>query len=292
MLFSWIRRRRRRKLLQTPFPVEWNRILKKNVRHWYWLEPPERNRWKDLIRFFIDEHNWEGCGGLTLTDEMKITIAGQACLLAIGLDDDNPFRNITSILVYPDAYVVPAERNISPLQRQSGPLSAAPSTMLGQAHINQAAGRGPVILSWKHTLLGGRDPLDGHNLVIHEFAHKLDMLDAVADGFAPTAVRSPRRKPGGFDVDGSNSLPNGNDNTPPGIIMQEEFDALKQSLAWGTPTPLRPYAATNPAEFFACSSEVFFERPLDLRESRPNLYAVLAEMYNQDIAARHERISR
>lgn len=275
MLFSWLRSRRRRKLLQTPFPAEWNRILKKNVRHWYWLEPAERNRWKDLVRFFVAEQNWEGCGGLTLTEEMKVTIAGQACLLALGLDDDNPFRNVTSILVYPNAYVVPAEANFSPLQRSNGPLSAAPSTMLGQAHINQAAGRGPVILSWSHSLAGGRDPNDGSNLVIHEFAHKLDMLDSVADGFAPTA--SARRR-----VDGEESI---------GALMQEEFDALKQALAWGTPTILRPYAATNPAEFLACSSEVFFERPIALRDTLPNLYTALSRTYNQDPAARHERVA-
>ncbi len=280
-MFGWFRRRRRRKLAAEPFPQEWARILKRNVRYWYWLSRDERERWKNLIRYFVAEREFEGCGGQEITDEVKVTIAGQACLLALGLDDDNPFRNVTSILVYPNQYIVPGDGAMSPLQRITGPISMESSTMLGQAHINAGAGRGPVILSWSHTVQGGRNPADGSNLVIHEFAHKLDMLDAVADGLA---ILEAHRTP----IDGPDS------EIPPGRLLADEYEDLQRELSWGAVANrdpsrrplLRAYAGTNPAEFFAVSSEVFFERPLDMREDRPRLYGALQRIYNQDPAKR------
>jgi Mlc titration factor MtfA (ptsG expression regulator) len=131
-----------------------------------------------------------------------------------------------------------------------------------------------VILSWKHVVHGGADPRDGENLVIHEFAHKLDMLDASADGFAPTAARADKRAQVTQEL-----------GEPIGHLLSEEYDALREALRLGLPTLLRPYAATSPAEFFAVSSEVFFERGDAMRDAHPRLYEALARMYRADPAA-------
>ncbi len=109
MIFSWFRRRRRNKILSTPFPAEWTAHLEKNLPHYRYLAPDERARLRDNLRVFVAEKNWEGCGGLRLTDEMKVAIAAHACLMTLGLEGD-PLAGILSILVYPTGYAVPEER--------------------------------------------------------------------------------------------------------------------------------------------------------------------------------------
>src|SRR5438552_9844849 len=106
MFFSWLRRRRREKLLAEPFPHEWLDILKKNVWHYPLLHSAEQARLRDDLRVVVAEKNWEGCGGLEINDEIKVTIAAQACLLLLGLEHDY-FDRVLSILVYPTAYAVP-----------------------------------------------------------------------------------------------------------------------------------------------------------------------------------------
>ena len=136
MFLSWLRQRRRKRILATPFPAEWLAYLEKNVPHYRYLSPAEQAKLRDDLRIFVAEKNWEGCGGLTVTDEMKVTIAAQACLMALGLEGE-PFRNVLSILIYPSGYAVPEER------WYEGWSIAGESDRLGEAWY-----RGPVILSW------------------------------------------------------------------------------------------------------------------------------------------------
>ena len=173
MLFAWLRQRRRRQLLATPFPEEWLAYLRNNVALYQLLTEAEQARLRDALRVFVAEHHWEGCGGLTVTDEMKVTIAAQACLLLLNLDHED-FSRIGSILVYPSGYRTPVEH-----RNPDGTVGRDPGR-LGEAWY-----RGPVILAWDTVLSSGRRALEGQSLVLHEFAHQLDFLDGYADGTPP-----------------------------------------------------------------------------------------------------------
>lgn len=108
-MFRWLTARRRQKLIQAPFPSEWEEILRRNVAHYCMLEEAQRARLRGLIQVFITEKNWEGAGGLKLTDEIRVTISAQACLLLLGLPH-NYYRNVQSIIVYPTTVIPPQRR--------------------------------------------------------------------------------------------------------------------------------------------------------------------------------------
>jgi Mlc titration factor MtfA (ptsG expression regulator) len=257
----WIKNRRRRRILAEPFPDAWVGHLENNFGYWRYLTSDEKDRMKQLIAVLIAEKYWEGCGGLMLTDEIKVTIAAQACLLLLNIQHDY-YPMLKSILVYPSGYFAPGSRSVG------GIVSQGQMPVLGQAHH-----RGPVILSWQHARQGGRNPYEGQNLVYHEFAHKLDMADGVVDG---TPVLESREQHQQWVQ-----------------VMTREFEALVNATSgrdgyWG-PTLLRAYGASNPAEFFAVATEVFFEQPVQMRQRHADLYRVLAMFYKQDPAARMER---
>ncbi len=246
MLFSWLRQRRREKILAEPFPPEWLPYLPKNVVHYRYLSEAEQARLRDDLRVFIAEKNWEGCGGLVLTDEMKVTIAAQAMLLVLGLEH-NYFDRVLSILVYPHGYRAIEEEGYP------GHLTAEHSDRLGEAHY-----RGPVILSWKDVVDEGRHPERGHNLVYHEFAHQLDMLDGVVNG---TPLLNDRAQAERW-----------------GKVMTREYENLIRASEHGRATLLDKYGTTNEAEFFA--------KPVQMARRHPQLYDLLREYYRQDPAAR------
>ncbi|MFO0628884.1 MAG: M90 family metallopeptidase [Polyangiales bacterium] len=177
MLFNWLERRRRRTLLETPFPAAWEAIARRNVAHWALLDDGERSRLRDLMQVFIAEKHWEGCGGLEMTDEVRVTVAAEACLLLLGREHDL-FDDVGSILVYPST-VFAAERRAGVFERGALVVDA-PEALLGEAHKG-----GPVILAWDAVRRGARDPDDGRSVVIHEFAHKIDMVDGGVDGTPP-----------------------------------------------------------------------------------------------------------
>lgn len=210
-----------------------------------------------LIRLFLADHEFEGAGGMELTDEVKVTIAAQACLLLLGLDPEG-FDDVTSIIVYPST-VLRTGVFASPVL--AGAVTDSPVPLLGEARP-----RGPVVIVWDRALAQARHPGRGHNVVFHEFAHKIDMADGSADG----TPRLPDRAAYERWVE----------------VCTRELDLVRRSAAAGEPTLLRDYAGTNPAEFFAVATEVFFDRPVALLGGRPELYGVLREFYRQDPAAR------
>src|SRR6516225_12370136 len=116
MLFSWLKKRRRRKLLAEPFPPAWLDILHSNVAHYRSLTEAEQSRLRDDLRICVAEWEWEGCGGLAMTDEIRVTVAALACLLVLALDLDL-YRKVQTILVYPSAYRVPPEIGINEAPR-------------------------------------------------------------------------------------------------------------------------------------------------------------------------------
>src|SRR5260221_8432764 len=256
MLFSWFKQRRRKQILLQPSPPTWLVFLEKNLMHFRYLSPAEQAKLRDELRVFIAEKNWEGCAGLTITDEMQVTIAAHACLMALGLDFD-PFERLQSILIYPVGYAVPEER------WHEGWSIAGDSLRLGEAHY-----RGPVILSWKEVRRDSRHPGRGHNLVWHEFAHQIDMLDRSTNGTPPLASQEQRLRWH--------------------EVMTAEYERLVEDAERGHATLLDTYGASNEAEFFAVATECFFDCPQELRDEHPQLYALLCEYFRQDPAARLE----
>ncbi|MEJ2696419.1 MAG: zinc-dependent peptidase [Candidatus Sulfobium sp.] len=260
-MFHWLRDHRRAEAVKRPFPPEWEDFLRENLVHYRMLDAAERAELRAMIQVLLEEKQWEGCGGLELTDEIRVTIAAQACLLQLGLPHDY-YRNVQSILVYPST-VVPPERHHGVFERVDAPV-AAPVPILGQA-----LAQGPVILVWDAVLHGARHPEQGHNVVYHEFAHKLDMLDGGADGTPPLSDHAQ------FDEWVA--------------VCSHEFLRLRRLAGKGHKTFLDAYGATNEAEFFAVATEEFFDRPLDLRKHAPDLYRVLSTYYRQDPADRAGR---
>lgn len=262
-MLRWLRARLRRKRLAAPFPAAWEAILARNVVHDRWLDAAERRRLRDLVRIFVAEKRWEGCGGLVLDDEIRVTIAARACLLLLGRPAaEDAYRRVRTILVYPST-VVPPPRPLRPFEIATAPIEA-PEPILGQAWL-----RGPVILVWDAVRRTGRHPEHGHDVVFHEFAHQLDLLDGGADGTPPLATAEERRRWA--------------------EVCSRAFLALRERRAGGERGLLDDYGATNEAEFFAVATEVFFDRPVDLRGEDPDLYGVLTAYYGQDPAARVER---
>jgi Mlc titration factor MtfA (ptsG expression regulator) len=260
MIFDWLDERRRKRILATPFPAEWLRVLQRNMVHFGYLDADEQRRLCDLIQVFIAEKNWEGCNGLTLTDEIRVTIAAQACLLVLELDHVL-YHNVETILVYPSAFIP---------RRAEAPLFANPGIehpllpLLGEAHQ-----RGPVILTWDAVRRSGRHPELGHNVVYHEFAHKLDMLDGAIDGVPPLESKAEYER---WES-----------------VCKSEYERLQQLSDAGSEGVLDPYGSTDPAEFFAVVTEAFFDEPLALLHEYPALYEVMAGFYRQDTAARARR---
>jgi Mlc titration factor MtfA (ptsG expression regulator) len=254
MLFSWLRNRRRRRLLGAPFPADWSTYLRRNVSHYALLTDAEQARLHDDLRVFAAEKSWEGCGGLTLTDEIKVTIAAQACLLLLGMEHDY-FNRVLSILVYPGPYRLP--------EGEVGPGGIIHDDI---GRVGEAWYRGPVVLSWDSVRPDGPDHHAGHNVVLHEFAHQLDFLDGLADGTPP--LKSPAQSRKWHEV------------------MTAEFRRLVRDSARGRAHLLDEYGASSPVEFFAVATECFFERPVPLERRHRELYEVLRNYYGQDPAER------
>jgi MtfA peptidase len=255
MIFRWLTERRRTKLLETPFPDAWADILEDNVKAYTLLDEDEQQRLRDLTQVFIDEKNWEGCGGVELDDEMRVTIAGSACLLILGRDHDL-MEEVESILVYPSTMKLPEQQR--GFFDTGARVGEGEKAVLGVAH-----GRGgPVVLAWDSVLSGARNAKDGQNLVLHEIAHKIDFLDGSADGTPP--------------------LDTAHDRQEWARVCSEAFNDHKS----GEEHLLSDYATTNEAEFFAVATEVFFEQPKRMRKQLPELYALLQGFYNLDLAAR------
>jgi Mlc titration factor MtfA (ptsG expression regulator) len=250
-LLAWIKRRKRRGLLANPFPHDWELILDRNVLAILKLPPASRARLRDTLRILVAEKNWEGCGGLSMNDEIKVTVAAQASRLLLGFAE-NYFDEVQSVLVYPDLYVAPSRTWLS-----DGLVLEHESVRLGEAWH-----RGTVVLSWPEVLTNSRHG-SGKNLVLHEFAHQLDMQNGrIADGIPPLATRVQWKR--WEDVNSS------------------EYLRLRDDCERGRPTLLDCYGASHRAEFFAVVTEAFFERPREMSQWHPELYAVFRDFYRQD----------
>ena len=240
----FLRKRRRRRLLAEPISPIWRRTLQEHLAHYRFLGPAQRAKLEDAARIIEAETYWEGCGGLELDDRMRILIAANAALLVLE-NEAGHFESVTSVLVYPAGVIVPESH------RGNG-IVAGQTPILGQASF-----RGPIILSWSDALYGSQR-IGARNVVLHEFAHALDMLGGIVDGTPPMPAGLRRRW---------------------ADVCQREFDTLNDQLESGMRTVIDPYAATNPAEFLAVVTEHFFEQPHVLHDAHPELWEVFADYY-------------
>lgn len=249
-MFSWLKQRRRRRILQAPLPAAWREHLERNVGWYSLLSPQEQGKLEQDARIFIAEKHWEGCAGLTLTDEMLVTIAGQACLLVLAWED-YLFERVKTILVYPSVYrTKPVDGELDQPSIRSGEVLKG----------------GPMVLSWRDALVDARGARDGRNVILHEFAHVLDFENGAIDGIPLVGTLEEERR---F-----------------GAVVRREYDALCRALDQKRPTLLDPYGATSLSEFFAVATEAFFELGPSVRERHPDLYGILADFYRQDPASR------
>jgi len=252
-MFGWLRRRRREAIRQRPFPTEWRAIIEKNVPYVACLPPEDREELAGLIQVFLAEKRFEGCNGLEITDEVRVTIAAQACVLLLHRPTDD-YPNLVSILVYPTAYLAPSGRH---------PVDGSPPDA-PQARLGESWTRDVMVLAWDSVVSGASDIRDGHNVVLHEFAHQLDQEDGAGDG-APV-------------------LPRRSMYVAWARVLGHDFDELVRATERHHRTLIDRYGATNPAEFFAVATETFFEKPRQLRAKHPALYSQLQEFYRQDPA--------
>jgi Mlc titration factor MtfA (ptsG expression regulator) len=246
--------RRRKRIASRPFPQEWLAILARNVPLYARLSEADREELKRHVLVFLAEKKFEGCGGLTMTDEIRVTIAAHACVLLLHRRTDY-YPGLKSILVYPRAYVVEDTYHFV-----EGVVLGGRDTRLGESWH-----RGSVVLSWDDVRRSAADVSDGQNVVFHEFAHQLDSTGGQGDNTPVLQDRS-------TFIAWARAL-------------GQDFEKFRRDLESGRAGVLDEYGATDPAEFFAVATECFFERPRDLLQAYPRLYRELQRFYQQDPAA-------
>lgn len=254
-MLGFFKERRRRRLRQQTVPGAWRAIISRDLPFFDRLSAADQEELLGHVQVFLEEKRFEGCAGLRLTDEIRITIATQACLLLLRRKTDY-FPRLTTILVYPSGFTVEHERHIEGHIWEEGREGR-----LGETGRQMRS----MVLAWDAAKSGARDPSDGKNLVLHEFAHQLDFEDFAADGVPTLRSRA--------------------DRLSWSEVMKMEFAALRAADATGIPTLLDTYGASNPAEFFAVTTEAFFERPRALRRQHPRLYAEMERFFRQDPSA-------
>lgn len=246
----WWTGRRRARLRQQPFPAHW-RVLLQQLPLVRRLPADLQLQLKAHMQVFLAEKPMLGCNGLELTDAMRIAIAAQACLLLLNRNTDY-YPNLRQILVYPGPFVVNRQQSTG-----SGVMQDLRQVLSGESWA-----QGQVVLSWQDVQNDSADANDGRNVVVHEFAHQLDQESGQANGAPLLRSRSAYRHWT--------------------QVFGQEYAHLQQRVAAGHSGLLSDYGATNPGEFFAVASEVFFEQAQQLADEHPALFAQLRDFYAVD----------
>ncbi|QDF75974.1 MULTISPECIES: M90 family metallopeptidase [Shewanella] len=244
-------RHRRAQIAKRPFPTSWRAILKHRMPYFRALPSDLQLQLKRHIQIFIAEKEFVGCQGIEIDDEIRVTIAAQACLLLLNRDTDY-YPKLRQILVYPSLFIVTHHQ-----QNSDGVLWERQNILSGESWEY-----GKVILSWHNTKEDAAQPYDGHNVVIHEFAHQLDQEDGHSNG-API-LASPH------------------DYQSWSAVMTQEFEQLCHDAKWQLPSLFNYYGATNEAEFFAVITETFFERPHEFYQQHQALYQQMSHFFKLD----------
>ena len=240
------RRARRRRLMAQAFPAEWEAILERNLPPYWKLRACEQSQLLGYINVFLADKSFEGCGGLEITDEIRVTVAGEACMLLLGRKRAC-YPRLSTIVMYPGTYVAGGKGLF-------GGKADEKSVRLGESWMS-----GAVVLAWDSVKRGAANFEDGQNVAFHEFAHQLDQEDGIADG-APL-------------------LGPGSSYRTWARVCSADYAVLRKQKRRHRRSVLRKYGATNPAEFFAVATETFFEKPRQLKEKHPDLFDELKRHY-------------
>jgi Mlc titration factor MtfA (ptsG expression regulator) len=256
-MFRFLRKRRRAKIRAREFPPEWRAHIERNVPYYALLDPSEKAEVEGSIQVFLAEKRFEGMEGLEITDEVRVTIAAQAVILLLGRETDC-YPDLDTIIVYPRSYVAKVLRRLP-----DGSTREVLERRLGESWQT-----GQMVLSWDDVKRGAADIHDGHNVVMHEFAHQLDGESGATRGDPVLEERS-------MYVAWAR-------------VLGESYERLHRELERHRRSCIDSYGATSPAEFFAVVTETFFERPERLERCYPELYEQMRLYYKQDPAARYE----
>lgn len=245
----WSRKQARAQLLATRLTAAQRQTVETLVPIVERLPTELRDKLEGKMNLFQKQVSFHGCDGLEITEDMRLSISAQACLLVV--NTDMWFDNLTTILIYPNAFK-------SRQQRRSGYVVTEKEIV----RTGESWNRGPVILSWAHSKQGALNDHDGHNVVFHEFAHQIDDLSGGTNG---VPVLSPGQSYAEWER-----------------VFVSAYDAHINALENGRPTVIDPYGAEGHEEFFAVSVEVFFERPQALKHSNPDVYDQLSQLFRLD----------
>lgn len=246
-----LRNMKRERLKRSPLPREWLDIIKRNIALYNYIPDSLKDELHGHVQVMLSEKHFEGCGGLTLTDEIKVTIAAQAAILLLNRKA-RYFPMVDAILVYPHAYVAEEYSEIGyNIKEQS-------------ARLGESWTGGVVVLAWDHVRQRTVDFESGHNVVLHEFAHQLDQEDGKGDGVPVLGKWS--------------------SYATWGRVLGKEYDILRDEVSHHKKDVMDAYGATNPAEFFAVATETFFEKAKAMKEKHPALYEQLKNYYRLDPA--------
>ncbi|OVE77755.1 hypothetical protein BVX99_01655 [bacterium F16] len=233
---------RRKRARRAPFPDNWLKIITRNLPVYKKLPRELQAQLQEAVKIFLAEKTFEGYEGVVIDDEIRLTVASQACLLILNRKN-NYYPHLDTICIYPSAF----------LEKDPGPDGRR------HARIGESWTRGSVVLAWDHSKGDARNFHDGHNVVIHEFSHQLDQLDGSSDGAPILEDRSCYQ-----------SWAN---------VLSKDYMKLRKKVKNRQRDILDEYGATNPAEFFAVASEVFFERPDAMKKKHPELFEELKRYY-------------
>jgi len=252
-MFGYFRNKRRERLRGTPLPDAWWQVIDRNVPLVKRMSGSDRAELAGIVQVLLAEKTFEGCVGLKITDEIRLTIAAQAAVLLLHRDTGY-YPTLKTILVYPSAYVA-----IHKQEQPDGTVVEREQVRLGESWHG-----GALVLSWDNVLGSSLNPKDGHNVTLHEFAHQLDSEATEMDG-APLLASAAQYRTWAS-------------------VLGAEYETLINDIYSGHKTLLDPYGATSPPEFFAVATELFFEKPAAMKRKYPELYRELAAFYQQDPA--------
>lgn len=243
----------RQKIANQPFPKEWRKLLQHKVPYYRLLPADLQLKLKGLIHVFLHEKEFVGCEGLKVTEAMKVIIAAQACMLVMNKREPL-YPNTKTIYLYPSQFVVSRMQSTPEgLKEEQAKVLQGESWSFGQ-----------VVLSWSDSLRGAVHPFDGHNVVMHEFAHQLDQQSGGVNGAPPL----PKHMSAKQWTD----------------VLTTAFHSLKYRVDHKMSCVIDSYGATNEGEFFAVITECFFEKPKELAHDYPALYEQLKRFYALDPA--------
>lgn len=237
--------------VEAVFKDEWVELLERDVPLYSVLPEDLRLLLNERIALFIESTGFEGCNGLELTDAMILTIAAQACMLVLNREGE-PYPELRTVYIYPTTF-----SSVQKSRDAMGIITEGKVSRLGESWET-----GSVVLAWDSVEQGARNIHDARNVTFHEFSHQLDHQDGATDGAPPLSSRDSYRSWA--------------------RVFGENYSDFHELLEAGKQTLIDPYGATNPAEFFAVSTETFFEKPKQLHEERPELYGELSRFYGVD----------